>query len=91
MLNATLDISRGREADTSAEAFANSLHSRIFDTAKIMQLFHDFKDGLTLKDIATMMSKEKNAISGRITELRAGGFIFDTGVRRDGCRVYKLT
>jgi len=40
---------------------------------------------LTSKEIASLMGKDLNCISGRISELKALGMVEKTGVRRGGC------
>jgi predicted transcriptional regulator len=46
-------------------------------------------NGITCKDIAEAMNTGMNAISGRLTELKAMGKIKVTG-RRDGCAIYQI-
>ena len=46
--------------------------------------------GATSKDIAHWLRRPLNAISGRITELKAMGKIKQIG-RRDGCAVYVVS
>jgi DNA-binding MarR family transcriptional regulator len=46
-------------------------------------------NGITCKDIAEAMNTGMNAISGRLTELKAMGKIKVTG-RRHGCAIYEI-
>ena len=48
-----------------------------------------WSNGITCKDIAEAMNTGMNAISGRLTELKAMGKIKVTG-RRDGCAIYQI-
>jgi hypothetical protein len=89
--NATLDLSQGREVETSQAAFAKVVLSGFKDRDVILDVIRHDELGVTLKELALVMWKEKNCISGRITELHSTGRIFDTGRRRDGCRVWKAT
>lgn len=40
------------------------------------------------KEIARYMNKQLNQISGRLSELKAEGLIYDTGLREEGCAIY---
>ena len=48
-----------------------------------------WSNGVTCKDIAEAMNTGMNAISGRLTELKAMGKIKVVG-RRDGCAIYQI-
>ena len=43
--------------------------------------------GCTLKDICSAFCKLPNELSGRVSELKADGVIFDSGRTKDGCSV----
>jgi hypothetical protein len=76
-------------SDTSAEAYRK--HSGIWpnDRMNILEFIRQDELGTTLADVAVMMGKEKNQVSGRISELKRMGFIIDTGRRRNGFAVYR--
>lgn len=44
--------------------------------------------GVTAKDVARIMGRQLNSISGRFSELAAEGLITRTGERREGCAVW---
>lgn len=48
-------------------------------------------NGLTSKELSIIFKTPLNCISGRLSELKEGGHIYATDVRRDGCAVLKLT
>lgn len=41
------------------------------------------------KELARVMNKGLNCISGRFSELRSDNLIIDTGLRKENCAVYK--
>ena len=60
------------------------------DEETVFKLLCNNPKGLTLKDLARMMSKQNNQISGRITALLSKRMVEDSGERRDGCRVIRV-
>lgn len=44
--------------------------------------------GATLKEVAAQFGKQLNQISGRFSQLKANGQIFDSGRTHEGCAVY---
>ena len=78
-------------ADTSIEAFQNSLPARQRDSIRVLEVFRSdvFRNGATLKDVCECLEKEKNEVSGRISELLKMNKIIPTGEKRDACRVYR--
>lgn len=59
------------------------------DEEKVYKIICGYPKGLTLKDLAFIMNKQNNAISGRITALLQKNMVEDSGDRRDGCRVIR--
>ena len=45
--------------------------------------------GTHLKHVCRVLDKEKNEVSGRISELKKAGLIEQTGARREGCAVVR--
>jgi len=76
-------------------AESNSAFATIQDTLSLRQ--NDVLEAFSLigypatsKEITNWLQSPLNAISGRITELKAKGLIKQIG-RRDGCAVYQVT
>lgn len=87
------DICENRHggADTSIGAFQNTSETlRILDRQKILTFMTGTPQGLTSKELAFLLDKPLNAISGRLSELCRDEQIEDSGERRDGCRVLRL-
>ncbi len=78
---------RHKQADTSVEA--NKTVKKARDREAVFTTLSVLKRG-TLKDIAKVMCRTINEISGRLTELHKDGRIQITKDRRDGCRVYEV-
>lgn len=86
---ARFKIIRHDAPDTSRAAAAR------VDTTQGERLVYEAIDasppGLTGKEIAERLGRPFNAISGRLTGLRDKGLIEDTGLRRNGARVMRVT
>jgi hypothetical protein len=67
----------------------NLKQKQVLATIRIAIIWKPITDGATCKEIAQRHHCGMNAISGRITELKAMGKIKQIG-RRDGCAVYVL-
>jgi len=85
-------------ADTSVQAAASvGKEVRALERGVVLDIIRRAGTfGLTLDELAGEMKKFPNAVSGRVTELRAMGKIFDTGRRRPtasgrSARVYRVT
>lgn len=77
-----------RGAITSVEA--NSRVNKSGDRAKVLAVILELGNA-TLKEICAQLGREKNTLSGRISELLATEYIwFNKHERRDGCRVYRV-
>jgi len=63
---------------------------QVLATIKLAKGWKPESDGATCKEIAERHGCGMNAISGRITELKAMGKIKQIG-RRDGCAVYVIS
>ncbi len=72
-----------REAHERVKIFKNSMRER----CRIFIAGCGFQ-GATLAEICKAFGKEKNALSGRLSELRREGLIFDSKPERDGFAVY---
>jgi hypothetical protein len=84
------DVSKGKRADTSQDAFARGKETRVRDRVRVLEYIRSCgENGATLHDICSDLGKEKNCLSGRITELHGLSVIYNTGKRRDNCRVYR--
>ena len=87
-----LDISASRHVGNleSQAAFAKvSLH--ILDRHRDILRLYDRHSSMTAKEVAQALGRPLNAISGRISELKAGMFLEPTGLRREGSAVLRRT
>lgn len=76
-----------RDANPCQEA-KNRGQEEIFSLIESADFYRS--GGLTSKEIGKMLNKPLNAISGRISELKAMRLIEPTGERRDGAAVLRL-
>lgn len=84
------DPSRSRHGGsvTSEAAHNRAKWKKRFYYAKILwYLRRSGFAGMTLKDFCTLLCVTPNAISGRVSELLAMGFIKRLKLQRDGCGV----
>ena len=85
------DITARKHGGNSASVEANK---RAEPTKAVMRhqifLWAETRTDFTSKEIAREFGKPLNAISGRISELRATGVIEETGERREGCNVLRV-
>lgn len=72
------------ESIASYETILENLANRQND---VLSAFLRHPNGMTSKEVAEWLESPLNAISGRISELKAMGKIQQIG-RRDGCGVY---
>lgn len=61
------------------------------DERKVLSIISKRLGGLTCKEVADVMDKSINAISGRFTSLREAGCIERTGERREHSAVQRIT
>lgn len=89
----TGDITARRHKGNAASraAFERSAPHHANDEAKVLEIIaaatRSVRYGITSKEIAEQMRKPLNAISGRISSLKAQGKIKGIGHRREGCEV----
>jgi hypothetical protein len=88
MLDVTRHKHRGNR--NSEAAFEEGKQRFAKHYPDVVSFLFTFESG-TSKAIAAYYGIPLNALSGRLTELKAKGIIYDTGVREDGCGVLKLT
>jgi len=72
------------ESTASYESITHTLANRQND---VLSAFQRHPSGMTSKEVAEWLESPLNAISGRISELKAMGKIHQIG-RRDGCGIY---
>lgn len=68
---------------------ANKKVNKEIDRQRIINFLTSNGNGYS-KQIARYMNKELHKISGRLSELKLDGVIADTGLRQEGCAIYKL-
>lgn len=83
------DVCAGKHQGNEQSETANKNVNKDADRAYILKFITEHKTAY-LKQIARVMGKQLNQISGRLTELKADNLIVDTGARQEGCTVYKL-
>lgn len=78
--------------ELSKIAHSKVVHSKQETYKKIIALLRARGEyGCTSKEIAAAMGKQLNCISGRCSEIRAMGWVKDSGIRRDGAAVLILS
>jgi predicted HTH transcriptional regulator len=87
-----LDIASNRHngSEESTLAFQhvrNTIGEYHRDILRVM----DRCGAMTSKELAAVLCRPLNSVSGRLTELRAGQWIEKTGLRRDGAAVLRRT
>jgi len=79
------------QSNAAFEKIEKTLTHRQNDVLWAIDWLHQLsKEGVISRDIAWKLNAPLNAISGRITELKAMGKIKQIG-RRDGCAVYTIS
>jgi hypothetical protein len=83
---------RHKGSATSKAAFERGHSHHANDEARVLDIITEAtrsrtRYGVTSKEIAAQMGKPLNAISGRISSLKAQDKIKGIGHRRDGCEV----
>lgn len=78
----------GNEA--SAEANKRAQWAKGYWRGRVI-LFAAERGAFTLKEICEAFDRPLNALSGRISELKRDGLLVDTGERRNGCAVLRLS
>lgn len=82
-----LDICARKHRNNSASKAANpNRQSKQLIQGQILELLA-INGPLTGKEIAVMLGKQLNTISGRFSDLKAAGKVRGIGVRRDGAEV----
>ena len=87
MLNDDICSNRHHQNPLSREA--NKKVCKEVDRLRVLTIIRE-QGQATSKQIARLMNKQLNQISGRITELKADAIIEDTGLRKDGCAVFRI-
>lgn len=93
-VSASDDITRRKHggADTSIAAWCRARHNAVKSQMAIIEVLEQYwPAGLTAKEIAHIMEKPFNAMSGRCTELLEQSMIVKTDERRGGGRVLALS
>jgi hypothetical protein len=83
----TYDVSRGRDNEASKDANPSD-ESKEGQRATILKFIESRSEGTTLCDIQRRFGWEKNAFSGRLTELMDARKLYIFGPRREKCAVY---
>jgi len=83
------DICSNKHQQNTQSREANKRVNKEIDRLRVLTIIRE-KGQATSKQIANIMGKGLNQISGRITELKADAIIEDTGLRRDGCAVFRV-
>ena len=83
------DITKNKHGGNaeSVSAFETITHALANRQNDVLSAFLSHPSGMTSKEVAEWLESPLNAISGRISELKAMGKIQQVG-RRDGCGVY---
>ena len=84
------DISRGKHNPESKAAFKKLKSSLSVMRLQVLREIA-YQKKATLKTICHYMQREKNEISGRLSELKVLGLIEKTGEKHDGCAMLQLT
>jgi predicted transcriptional regulator len=85
------DICRSRHRDNKESRDANPAGVVKKQVQKVVLSLLQIKShGMTSKEIADVLDRPLNAISGRISELKALGLVEPTGERKEGCAVLRL-
>ena len=85
----TDDICKNKHGGNPQSEAANLKVDKENDRTYVLRFIREHKTGY-LKQIARVMGKQKNEISGRFTELKADNLIIETGERAEGCSIYKI-
>ena len=83
------DITENRHKGSPESIAANKRVNKVKDRAKVFELIGKLGYSYS-KQIARLMDKPLNSISGRFSELKRDGMIEPTGDRNEGCAVYQL-
>jgi len=88
------DICRRKHGGADTSRLANARVQKERDRDVVLGWIQRMEAGATLDELAGILSVAPNRISGRLTELRKAGRIYDTGERRktttgSWARVYK--
>src|ERR1700722_9864132 len=73
--------------EQSRAANRKNLYVRSDQRLTVYHLIRDSVDGLTMKEVADIMGVALHQVSGRSSELKAGGLIYRTGEIRNGSAV----
>lgn len=86
-----IDICAGNHGGNEQSRQANKRSSRVRaeQPRAVYNLLRQYPK--TMKEVAALMGAQLNRISGRASELLRGGYLKDTGIRRDGARVLAVT
>lgn len=89
-----LDICRVKHGGHVASIAAHQKvsHTKACRYRELIAMFELYPAGLTVKDIVALTGVEnRNVYAPRCSELKAEGVLDETGERRDGCQVLRLT
>lgn len=81
------DICQNRHQGNEFSRAANpSDEVKTRDQKAVLSIIRSSRNGATIHEIASHIGKPINAISGRVTELKAKGLVIVSG-RRNGCGI----
>lgn len=83
------DVCAGKHQGNEQSETANLKVDKEVDRAFIYNFIKKHNTGYS-KQLARVMNKGLNCISGRFSELKTDNMIVDTGQRHEGCAVYKI-
>lgn len=83
------DICSNRHQQNAQSKEANKKVHKEVDRLRVLTIIRE-QGQATSKQIASIMGKQLNQISGRISELKSDAIIEETGARKDGCALLKV-
>jgi len=84
----TANKHHGNEESREANERAN--YGKEQQRMEVLECISRFPGGCTMKEVAAMMGKPFNAVSGRGSELKKAGQVEKTGETRDGSAVLRV-
>lgn len=84
------DVTANRHKGNAASIDANPSEAAKRESHRQILAFISFMGKATSKAIARELGKPLNAVSGRVSELKALGEIEETGERDEGCNVLRI-
>lgn len=79
--------SRHRGSETSIAANARVAPHKDAMRRRLLEMIRSAAMGLTSAEIESELGIAKNRFSGRLSELKASGMIYETTATRGGCKV----